>query len=398
MGSQQYPRSIARWHKLMNLLLGTRPRSSITFALITFSFLGLFLSRLYFSRYPNRATFIFNAIENLECNDSNTTHATEIPNIVHYVWLLRDPRVFRLEFKVFVSVYSSHLYLKPDTIYIHTDSSPEVYKEAKQSGDAWTRRILGLPNVVYNQVNPLSSTNKGIAIKHLEHKADFLRIEALQRFGGLYLDTDAVPLRDITPLRQSGFANILGQNAALKMKHTGYINNGVMMSIPNSNFMDIWHQASHEFFDGRWETASIALLTDLGNRLAAIPHEVLILQPNAFAPMSWELGDQKRLFTPHSDVRAAGGRLHIGNRDPKEEDSCRDKIRWLQEEERPGKADWEVEFTSTYVLHAFDDHIKKIWGWDHQINLEYVLARQSNYAREVYPAIRHAIAAGIIES
>ena len=71
----------------------------------------------------------------------------------------------------------------------------------------------------------------------MEHKADFLRISVLQEYGGVYLDVDAVPLRDITDLRQSGFANVLGGAVALSQRHSGYINNGVMISRPHSTLM-----------------------------------------------------------------------------------------------------------------------------------------------------------------
>ncbi|KAK4096637.1 hypothetical protein N658DRAFT_458330, partial [Parathielavia hyrcaniae] len=53
-----------------------------------------------------------------------------IPNLVHYIWLLADPLVFSLSFKVFVSVYSAHLFLRPDRIYFHTDASPDLWEHA----------------------------------------------------------------------------------------------------------------------------------------------------------------------------------------------------------------------------------------------------------------------------
>jgi hypothetical protein len=55
-----------------------------------------------------------------------------------------------------------------------------------------------------------------------------------------------------------------------------------------------------------------------------------------------------------------------------------------------------MDFSATYVLHAFDDDVGRIRGWDGQITPRYVLARQSNYARAVYPAVWHAAEAGII--
>ncbi|RYP57795.1 hypothetical protein DL769_009274 [Monosporascus sp. CRB-8-3] len=347
------------------------------------------------------------------CDNSNKTPSTPyendiIPNFVHYVWLLRDPAIFSLNFPTFLSMYSAHVYFRPERIYIHTDASESVFNRAKVAGDLWTRRVLALPGITYHHVQAPPSTAKGVAIKLMEHKADFLRIEALRDSGGIYLDTDAVPLRDVSHLRKSGFAAVVGGVVALAAQHTGFMNNGVLMSRPRSKLLDIWLAASHEVFDGQWETASIHLLTDLVYRLVAIPGEVLVLHPRAFAPISWEFEDQKRLFKPHLGTtptdalqwlpdgaqrkKATLTEMENGNGT-----TCRDMMAYLREREEDGKVEkWEMDFSSTYVLHAFDGDIPRMSGWDHEVNLRYVLARQSNYARAVFPAVLHAIKEGVI--
>jgi hypothetical protein len=136
----------------------------------------------------------------------------------------------------------------------------------------------------------------------------------------------------------------------------------------------------------------VYLLSDLARRLLPLPSEVLILHPNAFAPTSWEAEDQKRLFLPKLDWLPTSSVALPGADNVKA--TCLDALAWLQE--REDLDTWELDFSSSYVLHAFDDEIPHIRGWDHQINVKYVLARQSNYARAVYPAIRHAVEAGII--
>jgi hypothetical protein len=60
------------------------------------------------------------------------------------------------------------------------------------------------------------------------------------------------------------------------MKHSGFINNGVMILPPGTALMDIYIQAEHQFFDGSWALASVNLLTDIASRLVAVPKEVLI--------------------------------------------------------------------------------------------------------------------------
>ncbi|KAK0712743.1 hypothetical protein B0T26DRAFT_596577, partial [Lasiosphaeria miniovina] len=309
----------------------------------------------------------------------------EIPNIVHYVWLLRDPHVFRLSFKVFVSAYSSHYYFGPERIYIHTDASPDVFERARTSDDVWTRRVLSLPGVTYRHAVAPVVTSKGVNIINMEHKADFVRIEALREFGGIYMDTDAIPLRDVAPLRRTGFANVVGGGVVLTVEHTGFVNNGVMLARPHSILMGIWLEAAHQVFTGQWETASIHLLSDLAFRLNAVPAEVLVLNPRAFSPVSWEYEGVRELFQPHPrrQLRAAT--------------TCLDAIAYVRERDAPGAHEpWETDFSSTYILHAFDDEVPHIPNWDHVVDLKYVLRRRSNYARAVYPAIWHAVEHGVI--
>ncbi|KAL2148959.1 hypothetical protein VTH82DRAFT_1645 [Thermothelomyces myriococcoides] len=333
----------------------------------------------------------------------------EIPNLVHYVWLLADPAVLSFDFKVFVSVYSAHLYFRPDRIYFHTDASPDLWERAKESGNLWTKRVLNIPGVTPKFVENPRLTTGGVDIDTFGAKSDFLRADALRQHGGIYLDVDAVPLRDVAPLRRAGFANVVGGAVALRTKYTGFVNTGVWLSRPHSSLSEIFFRAMDAFYNGVW-AVSVDILTDLAFRLHALPGEVLIVHPRAFAPTSWELEDQDRLFRPHppsSSVLVAasdhdGGSAGVLLPDKVKEElgnTCPDALAWLAKREKHGTQEeegWEMDFSSTYVLHAFDDYAKQIRGWDGKITLKYVLARQSNYARAVYPAIRHAIDAGII--
>ncbi|KAK3897333.1 Lactosylceramide 4-alpha-galactosyltransferase [Staphylotrichum tortipilum] len=351
-------------------------------------------------------TFQFTSIADTVCDDvpntspvtATTTNPPTIPNLVHYVWLLKDPSELRLTFKVFISIYSAHLFWQPERIYIHTDATPSVIEHARANGTPWTRRILAIPNLIFHHIDVPMRTAKGVEIKWTEHKADFLRLAALREFGGVYLDTDAIPLRDAADLRASGFRNVVGQQLGLAVWATNYLNNGVMMAARGSTLMTLFHHAAHEFFDGEWDTASIRLLTDLGNRLAAIPGEVLILQPQAFSPLSWQEEDQKRLFLPTLDPATAapvsgGGNqtgLVVGR------GTCKDVLAWVKQRERREREAGELDLSSSYVLHAFDNGFEDFLGKGKEIDVGYVLDRRSNYARAVFPAVWHAVQEGVI--
>ncbi|KAL2126187.1 hypothetical protein VTI74DRAFT_1515 [Chaetomium olivicolor] len=341
-----------------------------------------------------------NKVGQLAENDTKKLLNEPIPNIVHYIWLLADPAVFALDFRVFLSVYSSHLFFRPDRIYFHTDAKPDLWDRAKSSGDIWTRRVLNIPNVTPNYIEHPRVTSKGVDIDTFGAKSDFIRADVLRKFGGIYLDVDAIPLRDVAPLRHSGFASVVGGAVALAPKHTGYVNTGVWLSKPHSNLAEIFYEAMDAFYNGVW-AISVGILTDLAYRLHAIPGEVLILNPRAFAPVSWELADQELMLKPHQktpDWIGGGGILNDAEGQPRElKNTCKDALAWLAERDRGSKMEsWEMDFSATYVLHAFDDESNKISGWDGKITLKYILARESNYARAVYPAVWHAIKANII--
>ncbi|KAK1764086.1 hypothetical protein QBC33DRAFT_562143 [Phialemonium atrogriseum] len=51
----------------------------------------------------------------------------------------------------------------------------------------------------------------------------------------------------------------------------------------------------------------------------------------------------------------------------------------------------ELDFSGIYVLLAFDDSIPELRGWNHRIDVKYVLDPQSNSARAAFSAVWHAI-------
>lgn len=74
--------------------------------------------------------------------------------------------------------------------------------------------------------------------------------------------------------------------------------------------------------------------------------------------------------------------------------SFQDAADYWNGSEWEGRAEWEVDYSGSYAIHAFDG--KPEGYWLKRVDLEYVMARQSNYARAVYPAVKHAVDAGII--
>ncbi|KAI9736832.1 MAG: hypothetical protein M1818_005883 [Claussenomyces sp. TS43310] len=311
-----------------------------------------------------------------------------IPNIVHYVWLLNGHGDFSVDFKLFISAYSAWLYFRPDTIYVHTDASAEQWEKAETSGNEATRWMLSIPNVVHHWIKPPKYTLSCREIKRIEHVSDFVRTQQLYHYGGIYMDADVLPLRDVRKLRESGFSNIVG------IEDPGKINNGFMMSKPRSALMSILMSEQHRVFDNEWLTHSVELLSTIAYRLQAVPGEVMILGVKAFAPSSWRVDAVEALFNPHDDTETSipkEGKDEL----PKIPIGSQDTIDYWVHRNWEGRAEWEIDYSSSYVIHAFDGMAESYWP--ERVNFEYVMARQSNLARAVYPAIKHAVDAGIID-
>lgn len=309
------------------------------------------------------------------------THPADaaIPNIVHYVWLLDGRERFAVDFKVFISVYSSSLYFNPDTIYIHTDATPEQWEYAKTNGDEATRWTLAVAKVTYSQVVAPTHTLSCVQILKIQHKSDFVRTAQLHKHGGIYMDTDVIPLRDVKVIRESGWHNIMG------IEDRGRVNNGFCLSQPGSVLMSIFMSEQHQKFDNRWTTHSVDLLSTLSYRLQPVPMEVLIMGIRIFSPSSWRKEDIGALFDVHSETPPS---LPDEEGLPGVPKTFEEAVAYWGRSKEEKETSWEIDYSGSYVIHAFDGRDNY---WPEHVDLGYVMARQSNYARAVYPAIKHAI-------
>ncbi|KAL2176429.1 uncharacterized protein P884DRAFT_292911 [Thermothelomyces heterothallicus CBS 202.75] len=137
-------------------------------------------------------------------------------------------------------------------------------------------RILAIPGVQINHIEAPQMTDRGVEIKWIEHKTDFMRLAALREFGGLWLAVWA----------------------------TNYLNNGVLMAVPRRAGVDQGLREGEEVGGGG--------------------------RPR------------------HEMMGPVVGSTH------------------------------EIDFASSYVLHAFDSALERILGKGKEIDVLYVLDRQSN--------------------
>lgn len=316
--------------------------------------------------------------------------ARDIPNTTHYVYILANlSSDLSFTFSEVLSIYATSRYWQPDAIYLHTNA-PSYILERAYSGAAgkWTQLLFQVPNLHIVEAEAPTYANNGKEITLIEHKSDFVRVAALRQYGGVYLDFDVHPLRDIKPLRESGFHAIVGRQHG----DNDEINSGFFMSKPHSKMIQLWSEGIQETFTGAWSAHSNGALTTVCEQLVANPHEVLIMERNAFAPGSWMEDDLVRLLEVHEDeissleLMTPDGHLPQYAEEP--------MTRWVMPTMQSA---WVQDWSKTYSLHAFNHNQGdfEIRGFKN-ITPRYVLERRSNLARAVYTVARELYEQGLI--
>lgn len=314
--------------------------------------------------------------------DSHRATRTEIPPVVHFVQLRKDEvSELHFAFEAFLALYAAYRFIQPSAIYIHTDFSREDVASATEHGSSWTRKVLtSFPDVVH--LNPVTAPTEanGFPIKRIEHRSDFVRLEQLAKFGGVYLDWDVITLRPLAPLLGAGFRAVVGR------QFDGFINNGIILASPGSGVVDVMRQETPRVFDGGWITHSVALLTTVANRLASVAGEVLIMDSKAFAPFDWSQASVDDELQRHDGDAARAYDFEVADA----------KQAW-ETRSRKEKKDWEYDFSDAYFLHKFYNDVEDPKGFE-GVSVPYILARDSNYALATWPIVMHGIQEGIIDA
>jgi len=314
----------------------------------------------------------------------------EIPNILHFVYVLADPSAdLVFQFKHYLSLYAASHYWKPDKIYLHTNAREEALSRARAgSSGKWGRLVFDVPGVVVNSVAVPTHANNGQEIKNIEHKSDFVRVKTVADIGGIYIDFDVYALRDIKLLRATGFKAIAGR------QYEGKINSGVFMGVKDSKMVRLWIEGMHDRYTGGWTIHSNDVLTRVAEKLTSEPGEVLIMEQNAFAPGSWYEEDELDLWMPHDDVPSNLANRTQGDALPSFHEQTFDT--WAPKDKDDGP-DWARDWSSSYMLHAFGPRFVPNREKYPKITPRYVLERRSNFARAVYPIAKEMYDKGLIE-
>jgi hypothetical protein len=207
---------------------------------------------------------------------------TDIPNCFHFVFGLH-PQTAPLHLAHYLCLESCRRVYRPDAIYLHYRHEPY--------GEHWERirPYLTLRPVAEGAHAPdtrrYQDTEEGRYIEQAgwvyAHEADFIRLQILLEFGGIYADMDTLFVQPM-PQRLFGHDFVLGEESPLP-DADGVLRpslcNALMLSRPGAAFPVRWLQRMAEVFDGTWSRHSCQEAAQLWS---AMPEAVRVVPQRYF--------------------------------------------------------------------------------------------------------------------
>jgi Glycosyltransferase sugar-binding region containing DXD motif len=200
-----------------------------------------------------------------------------IPRVAHFVFGLKEQdRPFHLVH--YLALESCRRILRPEAIYLHYKHLPY--------GVYWD---LIRPHLTLREVSLVPEVTHGPAASPLiparyqyAHHADFIRLDALIEFGGIYADIDTLFVRPLPPeLHAHPF--VIGREYPVADERTGSwrpsLCNAVLMAEPGAEFAVTWRRRMGAALNGTWSNHSGFLAEELSQRM---PREVHIEPPRSF--------------------------------------------------------------------------------------------------------------------
>jgi glycosyltransferase involved in cell wall biosynthesis len=180
-------------------------------------------------------------------NNNNEKIKEKIPNIIHYIYGLKEPNEKKEDFNFvyFISIYSNYVINKPNAIFFHYQYEPTGF---------WWNQSKKYLTLNYINTTNLYWGNKKI-IKYA-HKADKIRLEILYKYGGIYMDIDTINVQS--------YSELLNHDLVMGIQefqnNLALLCNALIFAKKESIFIKKWMESYEEHFDPNgWCEASVHL-------------------------------------------------------------------------------------------------------------------------------------------
>ncbi len=211
---------------------------------------------------------------------------SETPHIAHFVFGMR-PQDEPFHLVHYLAIASCIDVVAPEEVFVHCHDLPY--------GAYWD---LIRPRVTLHRVDPVRTVadhvyDPAVARYDYAHHADFVRLDVLAEWGGIYADIDTLfvaPLPErcwLAPAVIGREADIVEQRTDVRRPSSS---NALLLARPHSRFVEEWRARIEEAFDGSWSAHSC----ELGHDLAAVMPDDVLVEPqrrfHAFPPTPEGIG------------------------------------------------------------------------------------------------------------
>jgi hypothetical protein len=212
-----------------------------------------------------------------------------VPNIVHQIYDYKSPNFF-----MYLSLMCVQRYLKPDHHYLWVNDAGRFRKgdwenwQYSAKPGSWEADLAEL--IKNKSIEPMLKSfpisppgNSSLYATNKAHISDFVRLEALKEYGGIYLDTDAFPIRSMDSLRIHDFTmsydNIVNPDTHAPKRFC----NGVFLSSPASLYLAKWTAAYANFDPVSWDMTSSVVPF----KIAVENPDLIHVEWNRLSPISY---------------------------------------------------------------------------------------------------------------
>ncbi|RUS31550.1 hypothetical protein BC938DRAFT_477580 [Jimgerdemannia flammicorona] len=234
-----------------------------------------------------------------------------IPKTVHFVYGLHSPDP-QLNLMQYISIAAAWESIRPEKIYFwyYYEPTGHYWNLAKERFVTDTRQVRLVDEIFGNKV------------EHYAHRADVIRLEALQEIGGIYLDLDVIMMRGVDELLDNEF--VMGEEGEVAFSffiptfspaligtdaRVGLCN-AVILAHSNSTFLRRLYDSYHTFDDTQWNDHSGFLPKSLAY---LYPTEIHVLPYTSFFWPLWTTSGMQRLYTEkvHQFVGSGAYAVHL---------------------------------------------------------------------------------------
>lgn len=223
-----------------------------------------------------------------------------VPDMVHQIYDYNTPNFF-----LFLSIQCIQHYLQPKQHILWVNIEGKHRKGAWENWlrnaqiNTWEHKLFDLVEKKKLEVKylvfPSSPTgNNSISTNNKAHKSDFVRMQLLKDYGGMYIDTDAYVISSAFHLLRLhdftlSFDNIVNPPDSKLPKR---MNNGIILSKPNALFLQIWMEKYKQFHPESFDYDSSVVPYELATQYPDLIHvEMYRISPISFAFQTTTLAD-----------------------------------------------------------------------------------------------------------